>query len=378
MSNMIPIPSSFGRSNCNEEKYKKMYAASLSDPEAFWGEQGKRLDWFKPYGKVKNCTFEPPVRIRWYEDGKLNASYNCLDRHLKKRGDQTALIWEPDEPTEAARKFTYRELHEQVCRMANALKAGGVKKGDFVTIYLPMIPEATVAILACARIGAPHSVVFGGFSAESLADRISGADSRFVITADEGRRAGKKVPLKANVDAALKKATGVEKVWVVKHTGAPVTMGSCDSWMQEEMKKASSECKPEEMDAEDPLFILFTSGSTGKPKGVLHTTGGYMVFVSMTHEYVFDYREGEVYWCTADVGWVTGHSYIVKEAAYQLRPNPPLQASRRAVQLRSLKSQLAAQIRFVEFDAGRAAEHHSARRHRIGQNIPQIPHSHLH
>jgi acetyl-CoA synthetase len=289
-----------------------MYAASVSDPEAFWGEHGKRIEWFKPYGKVKNCTFQPPVSIRWYEGGKLNASYNCLDRHLKKRGDQTALIWEPDEPSEAARKFTYRELHEQVCRMANALKAGGVKKGDFVTIYLPMIPEATVAMLACARIGAPHSVVFGGFSAESLADRINGAESRFVITADEGRRAGKKVPLKANVDSALKKASGVEKVWVVKHTGAGVSMESGrDVWMQEEMKRASAECAPAEMDAEDPLFILFTSGSTGKPKGVLHTTGGYMVYVSITHEYVFDYKEGEVYWCTADVGWVTGHSYIV-------------------------------------------------------------------
>jgi acetyl-CoA synthetase len=311
MKDFIPVPDSFQPAHCDPATYKKMYESSLLDPESFWREQAARIHWFEPFKKVKDCSFEPPVHIRWYEGGKLNASYNCLDRHLPKRASQTALLWEPDEPGEAARRITYGELHEQVCRMANVLKAQGVKKGDFVTIYMPMIPEAAMAMLACARIGAPHSVVFGGFSAESLADRIHGCESRFVITADEGRRAGKKIPLKANVDEAVKKVP-VDKVFVVEHTGAAVSaQPGRDLWLLDEMKRAAKECRAEAMEAEDPLFTLFTSGSTGKPKGVLHTTGGYMVYMALTHETVFDYREGDVYWCTADVGWVTGHSYIV-------------------------------------------------------------------
>ena len=272
----------------------------------------KRLDWIKPYTKVKNTTYGPPdVSIKWYEDGTLNVSANCIDRHLAKRGDQVALIWEGDDPTQDE-KITYRQLHERVCKFANVLKANGVKKGDRVTIYLPMIPEATYAMLACARIGAVHSVVFGGFSPDSLAGRIDDAESTFVITSDEGVRGGRPIPLKKNTDEAVAKSKGVAKVLVVRRTANPVpwTAGR-DVWLHEELVKVNADCPPTEMSAEDPLFILYTSGSTGKPKGVLHTTGGYLVYASMTHQYVFDYHDGDVYWCTADVGWITGHSYIV-------------------------------------------------------------------
>ncbi len=284
----------------------------MENPEAFWSQQAKRIHWFRPWEKVKNCTFDPPVHIRWFEGGKLNVSYNCLDRHLSTKADQIAILWEPDQPNDPVRKITYKELHEQTCKMANALKEQGVKKGDFVTIYMPMIPEAAMAMLACTRIGAPHSVVFGGFSADSLADRIQGCQGKWVITADEGRRAGKVIPLKKNVDEALKKCPSVEKVFVVKHPkGSGYQASEKDLCLTSAMAKAATFCPAEEMDAEDPLFILYTSGSTNKPKGVLHTTGGYLVYAAFTHEAVFDYRPGEIYWCTADVGWVTGHSYIV-------------------------------------------------------------------
>ena len=311
VNQIIPIPDNFRDALVTPERYRRDYAASTDDPEAYWAKQAERLDWFARWKKVKDCSFASPVKIRWFEGGQLNASHNCLDRHLAKRGDQTAIIWEPDEPNDPVVKLTYRELHERVCRMANALKAEGVKKGDFVTVYLPMIPDAAVAMLACARIGAPHNLVFGGFSPDSLSDRIHDSKSRFLITADEGRRAGKRVPLKTNVDAAVKK-TPVEKVFVVKNTGGPVTMApGRDLWMHDLIAKAAADCPAEKMDAEDPLFILYTSGSTNKPKGVLHTTGGYLVFAALTHELAFDYREGEVFMCTADVGWVTGHSYVV-------------------------------------------------------------------
>ena len=293
-------------------KYQEMYQRSISDPDGFWGEMGKRLDWIKPYTRVKNTSFDPNnVSIKWYEDGTLNVCYNCIDRHLEKRGDQVAIIWEGDDPT-VDEKITYRQLHERVCKFANVMKANGVQKGDRVTIYLPMIPEAAYAMLACARIGAMHSVVFGGFSPDSLAGRIEDADSKFIITADEGLRGGRKVPLKKNTDEALKKTKGGEKVLVVRRTGGdvPWTPGR-DIWLHEELVKVSSDCPPVEMGAEDPLFLLYTSGSTGKPKGVLHTSGGYLVHVSLTHQHVFDYHDGDIYWCTADVGWVTGHSYIV-------------------------------------------------------------------
>ncbi|GAB5387981.1 MAG: acetate--CoA ligase [Alphaproteobacteria bacterium] len=294
----------------NAETYQQMYQASIDDPEAFWGEHGKRLDWFKPYTKVKNTSFDP-VDIKWFEDGTLNACYNCLDRHLEERGDQTAIIWEGDDPGEDAH-ITYREAWEATCRLANAMKARGVKKGDRVTIYMPMIPEAAYAMLACARIGAIHSIVFGGFSPDSLKDRINDCESTCVITADEGLRGSKKVPLKANVDKALQSCPDVDTVFVVKRTGGEIAWHeSRDVWYHEATGAASTDCPPEEMNAEDPLFILYTSGSTGKPKGVLHTTGGYLVHAAMTHEIVFDYKPGDVYWCTADVGWVTGHSYIV-------------------------------------------------------------------
>ena len=295
----------------DEAEYFRMYERSLADPDGFWGEHGKRVDWIKPYTKVRNASFEGDVSIRWYEDGTLNACYNCVDRHLATRGDQTAILWESDDPAEASR-VTYRQLHDSVCRFANALKARGVKKGDRVTIYMPMIPEATVAMLACARIGAVHSVVFGGFSPDSLAGRIEDCQSTVVITADEGLRGGRKVPLKRNTDAALKQCKDVATVFVVKRTGGAIDWAEGrDVWYHEACASASAECPPEEMSAEDPLFILYTSGSTGKPKGVLHTTGGYLVYTSMTHEYVFGYKPGDIYWCTADVGWVTGHSYIV-------------------------------------------------------------------
>ncbi len=309
----IPVPEAFAKSAIVDKAgYDRMYRQSIEDPEGFWGEHGKRIDWFKPYSKIKDVSYDKSdLHIRWFYDGTLNASYNCLDRHLEKRGDQTAIIWEGDDPS-VDKKITYRELHRQVCKFANVLKSLGVRKGDRVTIYLPMIPEIAVAVLACARIGAIHSVVFGGFSPEALAGRIQDCDSSIVITADEGVRGGRKIPLKANTDEALEEAPSCTTCVVVRHTGGEIPFREGrDRWYHELMESASEDCPPEEMNAEDPLFILYTSGSTGKPKGVLHTTGGYMVFVSMTHQYVFDYRDGEVYWCTADVGWVTGHSYIL-------------------------------------------------------------------
>ncbi|MEJ1994924.1 MAG: acetate--CoA ligase [Limibacillus sp.] len=296
----------------DESKYFEMYERSVKDPEGFWGDEGKRLDWFKPYSKVKNTSYDPEnVSIKWYEDGTLNASYNCLDRHLEKRGDQVAIIWEGDDPADD-KKITYKELHEQVCRLAGGLKSLGAKKGDRITIYMPMIPEAAVAMLACTRIGAIHSVVFGGFSPDSLANRIQDCDSNIVITADEGVRGGRSIPLKKNTDAALAKCPSVQHVVTVKRTGGDIAWSEGrDVWYHELCAQASPDTPAEEMNAEDPLFILYTSGSTGKPKGVLHTTGGYMVYAAMTHQYVFDYHDGDVYWCTADVGWVTGHSYIL-------------------------------------------------------------------
>lgn len=293
-------------------KYKAMYEQSVTDPVAFWGEQGKRLDWIKPYSQVKDVSFDKKdLHIRWFADGTLNVSANCIDRHLPKRASQTAIIWEGDDPSKSEH-ITYQQLHDEVCRMANVMKAKGVRKGDRVTIYLPMIPAAAYAMLACARIGAVHSIVFGGFSPDSLANRIQDCDSQFLITADEGLRGGRGVPLKANADAALKTCPGVKTVLVVKHTGGKVDMtAGRDVWYHDEAAKVPATCAPEPMNAEDPLFILYTSGSTGKPKGVLHTTGGYLVFAAMTHQYVFDYHDGDIYWCTADVGWVTGHSYIV-------------------------------------------------------------------
>lgn len=297
----------------NDAKYKKMYAASIKDPDKFWGEHGKRIDWFKPYTKVRNASYKPgKVAIKWYEDGTTNVAYNCIDRHLATRAKQTAIIWEGDDPSES-KKISYGQLHAEVCKFANVLKAKGVKKGDRVTIYLPMIPEAAYAMLACARIGAVHSVVFGGFSPDSLASRIEDSDSKIVITADEGLRGGRAVPLKKNVDAADAKVKGgIGTVVVVRRTGGNVTMqDGRDVWYHDEAAKVSDHCPPAEMKAEDPLFLLYTSGSTGKPKGVLHTTAGYLVYTAMTHQYVFDYHDGDIYWCTADVGWVTGHSYIL-------------------------------------------------------------------
>jgi acetyl-CoA synthetase len=312
MSSLIPVPDALARSAwLDAAGYDRLYAESLRDPEKFWGEQGKRLHWSKQYKRVKNASFTGDVNIRWYEDGTLNASYNCIDRHLATRADQTAIIWEGDSP-DVHRHISYSELHENVCRLANVLKSRGVKKGDRVTIYLPMIPEAAYAMLACARIGAIHSVVFGGFSPDSLSGRIQDCDSNVLITADEGLRGGRKVPLKANADAALKQCPSVKSVVVVRHTGGAIGwVEGRDIWYHEAALAVSRDCPPEEMSAEDPLFILYTSGSTGKPKGVLHTTGGYLVFTSMTHQYVFDYHDGDIYWCTADVGWVTGHSYIL-------------------------------------------------------------------
>jgi acetyl-CoA synthetase len=309
---LFPVPEALAKTaHINRAKYQEMYERSVKDPEGFWREHGKCIDWIKPYTKVKDTSYQPPVHIRWFYDGTLNASVNCIDRHLKTRGNQTAILWEGDDPKDS-KAITYKELHEHVCRLANALKAQGVKKGDRVTVYMPMIPEAAYAMLACARIGAIHSVVFGGFSPESLVGRIQDCDSNCVITADEGIRANKKIPLKANTDEALKKCPSVKTVIVVKRTGGAINwVEGRDVWYHDICAKAAPDCPPEEMNAEDPLFILYTSGSTGKPKGVLHTTGGYMVYVSMTHQYIFDYKDGEVYWCTADVGWVTGHSYIL-------------------------------------------------------------------
>ena len=309
---IYPVPQALrDRAWIDEDDYFRDYARSLTEPENYWREQAKMLDWIKPFTKVKDCSFSGKVHIRWFYDGTLNASANCLDRHLAKRGDQTAILWEGDDPTQS-RHITYRELHEQVCRCANMLKTLGVAKGDRVTIYLPMIPEVAVAMLACARIGAIHSVVFGGFSADSLANRILDCRSAFLITADEGVRGGRRVGLKASADEALKSCPDVKTVVVVRRTGAAVPFSAGrDHWYDERMAAASPVCPPEEMGAEDPLFILYTSGSTGKPKGALHTTGGYLLFAALTHKYVFDYHDADIFWCTADVGWVTGHTYII-------------------------------------------------------------------
>ena len=307
-----PAAEIVSRALVTDESYTAMYGESLSDNDAFWAEHGKRIDWIKPYSEISDVSYDTKdLHIRWYADGTLNAAANCLDRHLATRGNQTAIIWEGDDPADS-KHITYAELHEEVCKFANVLKAEGAKKGDRITIYMPMIPEAAVAMLACARIGAIHSVVFGGFSPDALAGRIQDCDSNIVITADEGLRGGRPVPLKANTDAALKNCPDCNKVIVVRRTGGDVAwVEGRDVWYHEAMSAASADCPPEEMSAEDPMFILYTSGSTGKPKGVLHTTGGYMVYASMTHQYVFDYHDGDIYWCTADVGWVTGHSYIV-------------------------------------------------------------------
>jgi acetyl-CoA synthetase len=297
---------------CDEAEYFRLYGQSIDDPEGFWAEQGKRIDWFTPYTQVKDVSFGPgDVHIKWFHDGTTNACTNCLDRHLETRGDQTAIIWEGDDPNDD-KQITYREAHEAVCRLANAMKARGVEKGDRVTIYMPMIPEAAYAMLACARIGAIHSVVFGGFSPDSLGGRILDCESTVVITADEGVRGGRKIPLKANTDKALESCPGVNTVFVVKRTGGDIAWADGrDVWYHEACEAASPDCPAEVMNAEDPLFILYTSGSTGKPKGVMHTTGGYLVYNAITHHYIFDYHDGDIYWCTADVGWVTGHSYIV-------------------------------------------------------------------
>ncbi|MDH5771603.1 MAG: acetate--CoA ligase [Rhodospirillaceae bacterium] len=310
---VFPVPADLAKSAwVDDDKYKEMYAQSVTQGEKFWGEHGKRIDWIKPFSKVKNVNYNAPdVSIKWFEDGTLNASANCIDRHLPTRGNQTAIIWEGDDPN-VSKHITYQELHDEVCKLANAMKARGIKKGDVVTIYMPMVPEAAYAMLACTRIGAIHSVVFGGFSPDALAGRIEDCKSNCVITADEGVRGAKPIPLKANTDAAIEKCGGVDTVFVVKRTGGKIGwVDGRDVWYDEATANESATCKPAEMNAEDPMFILYTSGSTGKPKGVLHTTGGYMVYASMTHQYVFDYHDGDVYWCTADVGWVTGHSYIV-------------------------------------------------------------------
>lgn len=310
---IYPVPAEWQKNAfINEEQYKALYERSLAAPEEFWAEQAQRIDWFKPFQKVRDVSFHVPVKIGWYLEGKLNASYNCLDRHLKDRGDKVALIWEADDPNTPSKSFTYKELHAEVSKLANVLKKMGVKKGDIVTIYMPMIPEATIAMLACARIGAPHSVIFGGFAPDAISDRMNDGQSKFVITADGGHRAGKLIKLKDNIDKALHKVPQIEKVLVVKFAGNDVNFdASKNLWYHEEMVKAAAHCEPEVMDSEDPLFTLYTSGSTGKPKGVLHTTGGYLVYASLTHQYIFDCHDNDIYWCTADVGWVTGHSYIV-------------------------------------------------------------------
>ena len=308
-----PIPAEFAaKANLAPGDYDRMYAQSINDPEGFWSDQGKRLEWITPYSRAKDVSWAPgDFHTKWYADGVLNVSVNCIDRHLDTRGDKPAIIWEGDEPSESL-TLSYTQLHKEVCRFANVLKDLGVAKGDRVTIYMPMIIEASFAMLACARIGAVHSVVFGGFSPDALAGRITDCDSKFVITADEGLRGSKTIPLKANCDAACDIAGIVDKVLVVRRTGGDVVMtAGRDIWLHEASKSVSDDCPPEPMNAEDPLFILYTSGSTGQPKGVLHTTGGYLVWASMTHEYVFDLKEDDVYWCTADVGWVTGHTYIV-------------------------------------------------------------------
>ena len=311
---LLPVPEDWKkRALIDAAAYERMYADSIRDPGAFWAEQAKRIDWLKPFTKVKDVSWDPDnLHIRWFEDGELNVSANCIDRHLAKRAKQTAIIWEPDDPNGTPRHITYEELHREVCTFANVLKAHGAKKGDRVTIYLPMIPEAAYAMLACARIGAVHSVIFAGFSPDSIAGRIEDCQSTIVITADEGMRGGRPIPLKMNVDLALTKAEGVKTVLVVRRTRTAALMREGrDFYYHQEAAKVSDACPAEPMGAEDPLFILYTSGSTGKPKGVLHTSGGYLIYVAFTHQCVFDYHEGDIYWCTADVGWVTGHSYIV-------------------------------------------------------------------
>ncbi|MEJ6479031.1 MAG: acetate--CoA ligase [Octadecabacter sp.] len=307
-----PTAKTIARAHIDADTYKTMYAASMADPDAFWGEHGKRIDWIKPYTSVKDTTFEfGKVDINWFKDGTLNVAANCVDRHVETRGDQTAIIWEPDDPKDEALHITYRQLQNRVCRMANILEELGVRKGDRVVIYLPMIPEAAYAMLACARIGAVHSIVFAGFSADALGARINGCDAKVVITADHAPRGGRSTPLKSNADAALLHCKESVKCLVVKRTGGQTTWTDRDHDYNEMLLEADDYCKPAEMNAEDPLFILYTSGSTGQPKGVVHTSGGYLTYAAMTHEYVFDYHEGDVFWCTADVGWVTGHSYIV-------------------------------------------------------------------
>lgn len=293
-------------------EYEAIYKRSVEDPEGFWGEVAQRIDWFEPWTKVKNTSFDGDIPVRWFENAKLNVCYNCVDRHVETRGDQVAFIYEPDDPKDPAQYITYREVFEHVSKLANVLKAHGIQKGDRVTIYMPMIPEAAYAMLACARLGAIHSIVFGGFAPDSIANRVEDCDSRLIITANEGLRGGKRVPLKANVDVAIEKTPSVEKVIVFQRTDGQVNMQEGrDFWWHDEMAKVSADCPPVHVDSEDPLFILYTSGSTGKPKGVMHTSGGYLTYTSYTHQMVFDYHDGDIYWCTADVGWVTGHSYIV-------------------------------------------------------------------
>ncbi|MEL6548924.1 MAG: acetate--CoA ligase [Pseudomonadota bacterium] len=306
-----PSPDFVAKAHADEATYEEMYAASMADPDAFWAEHGKRLDWIKPFTKVKNSTFaHPDVSIKWYEDGTLNVAANCIDRHLEKRGDQTAIIWEADDPN-LSKQITYRELHEQVCKLSNVYKSLGVGRGDRVVLYMPMIPEAAYAMLACARIGAIHSIVFGGFSPDALAARISGCEASLVVTADQAPRGGRNTPLKANADKAMESCGDVPMLVVARTGEGPGMKEGRDHSYEALMADASADCPPEEMNAEDPLFILYTSGSTGQPKGVQHCTGGYLVYASMTHQYTFDYHDGDIFWCTADVGWVTGHSYIV-------------------------------------------------------------------
>jgi acetyl-CoA synthetase len=312
MSDIYPVSAEWASgAHCDKATYERRYQESVANPDAFWAKEAERLTWSRKPTKIKNTSFEGDVSIKWFEDGELNVCYNCVDRHLEKRADQVAIIWEGDNP-DVDKKITYRELHQKVCKTANVLKSMGVKKGDRVTIYLPMIPEAAYTMLACARLGAIHSVVFGGFSPDSLSDRVNGCESKLIVTSDGGLRGGRSVPLKTNADKALEKCADDVRILMFRHTGldVPMTEGR-DVDGSQAMKDAADDCPCEPMNAEDPLFILYTSGSTGMPKGVLHTTGGYLVFASMTHQYVFDYQEGDIYWCTADVGWVTGHSYIV-------------------------------------------------------------------